>query len=49
MELFQSYITREHRANYDTSIDVILEAMSYSKEEAIHFFSPKTTHIMVSR
>ena len=29
-------VTREHRANYDTSRDVLLEAMGYSKEEAIH-------------
>ena len=38
MERTQSCVTREHRANYDTSRDVLLEAMGYSKEEAIHFF-----------
>ena len=45
LERFQSCVAREHRANYDTSRDVLLEAMGYSKEEAIHsFFSQNDTH-----
>ena len=38
MKRFQPCVTREHRDNYDTSRDVLLEAMGYSKEEAIHSF-----------
>ena len=46
LERFQSCVTREHRAKYDTSRDVLW--VIAKKKRFIPFF-PKMTHIMVNR